>query len=203
MRRGSPGPPPPYMLTVRAATSMSASGVSAPPYGRQVARRGCRFNTRQGARFQTPRRRSLVKIRESVLEEEDAAASAEWRTSGRDAIGGFAVLHDRTTLAGIRPRQQRRPGAEGAQEEDAARRDLSRNAPPQGLRETVREAGAREGRSDSPDAQARPQAGAARRLDRGAEASGQRPDRNGRAASMSLGRAGLAPLRAPAAPRAP
>jgi hypothetical protein len=32
----SPGLPPPYVLTVRAAIDVSASEVSAPPYGRQL-----------------------------------------------------------------------------------------------------------------------------------------------------------------------
>src|SRR5262249_55042626 len=50
-------------------------------------------------------------------------------------------------LAGSSPRQQRRSGPQGAQEEDAARGHFSGDEAPQLLRETLREARARASRS--------------------------------------------------------
>ncbi len=66
------------------------------------------------------------------------------------------------SLAGTRSRQQRRPGAESAQEEDAARGAVSRNEVARPLREAIREARPREGGSHPPRSQAGAEAAAAR-----------------------------------------
>src|SRR5262249_13737860 len=86
---------------------------------------------------------------------------------------GSGTLHSRrppqrdvrekgTTRAGSRPRQQCRPGPQGAEEEDAARGHFPRDEAPRPLRKTLGKEGAREGGSDPPGAQARAQAHAAR-----------------------------------------
>src|SRR5262245_14883401 len=64
--------------------------------------------------------------------------------------------------AGSRPGQQRRPGPQGAQEEDAARGDFPRDEASRPLREAIRKEGPGEGGGDPPRPQARPQAHAAR-----------------------------------------
>ena len=64
--------------------------------------------------------------------------------------------------AGHRQGQQCRPGAEGAEEEDAARGHLPRDEASRSLRKAIREEGAREGRRRPPRPQARPQARPAR-----------------------------------------
>src|ERR1035437_37509 len=67
-----------------------------------------------------------------------------------------------TPRAGTRPRQQCRPGSQGAEEEDAARGHLPRDEAPRPLRETLREESPREGGSHQPRPQARDQEIAAR-----------------------------------------
>src|SRR5665647_2188004 len=67
-----------------------------------------------------------------------------------------------TPRAGTRPRQQCRPGSQGAEEEDAARGHLPRDEAPRPLRETLREESPREGGSHQPRPQARAQEIAAR-----------------------------------------
>src|SRR6266496_1057623 len=94
-----------------------------------------------------------------------------------------------TTRAGSRPRQQCRPGPQGAEEEDAARGHFPRDEAPRPLRKTLREEGAREGGSHPPGAQA----GAQARATRGPaaqQAQAPRPDR----------RSALAFVRGPVAP---
>src|SRR5271163_3518494 len=66
------------------------------------------------------------------------------------------------TFADHRSRQQYRPGAEGAEKEDAAGRHLPRDEAPGTLREAQRKAGARARRGDPPLPQAAAQAPAAR-----------------------------------------
>jgi len=61
------------------------------------------------------------------------------------------------------PRQQRRPGAEGPQEEDAARGRLPGNEGPHCLREAVRGQGSSEGRGHPQGAETSPQTRPARR----------------------------------------
>src|ERR1700744_1740614 len=65
--------------------------------------------------------------------------------------------------ASSRSRQQRRPGPQGAQEEDAARGHFPRDETPRPLRKTLRKESAREGGSDPPRPQAGAQEDAARR----------------------------------------
>src|SRR3979409_2459417 len=65
--------------------------------------------------------------------------------------------------AGSRPRKQRRPSPQGAEEEDAARGYFPRDEAPRPLRKALREEGPRKGRSGAPRAQAGPQEAAARR----------------------------------------
>src|ERR1051325_6286654 len=67
-----------------------------------------------------------------------------------------------TDRASARPRQQRRPGAACAEEENAARRRVPRDEAEESLREAVGEAGARARRGDPPGAQAGAQTGPAR-----------------------------------------
>ena len=67
------------------------------------------------------------------------------------------------SLASSRPRQQRRPGAQGSQEEDAARGYLSRDEASWPLREAVGEAGARIGRGGATGAETGSKEDAARR----------------------------------------
>src|SRR5258706_15290082 len=66
-------------------------------------------------------------------------------------------------LAGPRPRQQCRSGAPCAQEEDAARRCVSRDEKEEILREAFRKGDTGTGRSDPASPQARAQEGPARR----------------------------------------
>src|SRR5690606_11583825 len=68
-----------------------------------------------------------------------------------------------TPRAGTRPRQQYRPGASRAEEEDAARRHFPRDEDARTLREAFREARTRKGRSGAPRTQAGAQARPARR----------------------------------------
>src|SRR2546430_2431109 len=68
-----------------------------------------------------------------------------------------------TTRAGSRPRQQCRPGPEGAEEEDAARGHFPRDEASRALRKAVGKEGAGKGRGDPPGPQARAQASATRR----------------------------------------
>src|SRR6476619_4688862 len=65
------------------------------------------------------------------------------------------------SFAGSRPRQQRRPGPQGAQEEDAARGHFPRDETPRPLRKTIRKESAGKGGSDPPGPQARAQEDAA------------------------------------------
>src|SRR5690606_13103391 len=71
-----------------------------------------------------------------------------------------------TPRAGTRPRQQRRSGASGAQEEDAAGRHFPRDEDARTLRKAFGEARTRESRGCAPRPQARPQARPARGSDR-------------------------------------
>ena len=100
-------------------------------------------SSRFGAGFMRPRRSSPVRARSSRpgLEE----------SSQREVL-----------RAGRRPGQQCRSGAEGAQEEDAARGHLPRDEASRPLREAVRAQGAREGGGRAPGPQACPQARPAR-----------------------------------------
>src|SRR5688500_19696799 len=85
---------------------------------------------------------------------------------------------DRISLASHRSRQQRRSGPESPQEEDAARRHLSRDEAPHRLRKTVREARPRKGGRHPPRQKTGAQAGAARRAAaRPEEAHHRRPRR--------------------------
>ncbi len=72
--------------------------------------------------------------------------------SGRHHLDGVQASARRNTRAGTRPRQQRRPGPQGAQEEDAARGHFPRNEASRPLRKAVREEGPSEGGSGSPRA---------------------------------------------------
>src|SRR5262249_4535864 len=81
-----------------------------------------------------------------------------------------------TTRAGSRPRQQCRPGPQGAEEKDAARGYLPRDEAPRPLREAIGKEGAREGGGDPPRAQARAQAHPAR--GRPADETAARPGRS-------------------------
>src|ERR1700745_872803 len=89
-----------------------------------------------------------------------------WWTAGpfRNINRNFRDTDPRgTTRAGSRPRQQCRPGPQGAEEKDAARGHFPRNEAPRPLREALREESPRKGRSRAPRAQAGPQEVAARR----------------------------------------
>jgi hypothetical protein len=77
-----------------------------------------------------------------------AQSGQRWRVSNRSYRG---------------PRQQRRSGVEGAQEEDAARRRLPGNEGTHRLREAVRGQGAPQGRISPPCAETGPQTRPARR----------------------------------------
>src|SRR6476659_7032399 len=69
----------------------------------------------------------------------------------------------RSKRASSRSRQQRRPGPQGAQKEDAARGYFPRDEAPRPLRKTIGKEGAGKGGSDPPGPQARAQEDAARR----------------------------------------
>src|SRR5205085_9647045 len=69
----------------------------------------------------------------------------------------------------FRPRQQRRPSPQGAEEEDAARRLVPRNEAARPLRKALRKARPPEGGGRAPGPQAGPQARPARGPDRRAE----------------------------------
>src|SRR5438309_12072800 len=88
---------------------------------------------------------------------------------GTVGAGRRAANRRETSGSDFRPRQQRRPGPQGAEEEDAARGLVPRDEAARALRKAVREARPSEGGSRAPGAQAGPQAGAARRPDRRAE----------------------------------
>src|SRR5258707_13127734 len=78
-------------------------------------------------------------------------------------------------LAGPRPRQQCRSGAPCAQEEDAARRCVSRDETQEILREAFRKGDTGTGRSDPASPQARAQEGPARRYRRSQRKEGAAP----------------------------
>src|SRR5262249_44706099 len=131
--------------------------------------------------------------------------------SGASAARGFyrrstATDREGTTRAGSRPRQQRRPGPQGAEEKDAARGDFPRDEAPRPLRKTIREESAGAGGGDPPRPQAGAQARPARRPVAGqAEAGDARSRRSGcpqRSAALTTGRRFSRPLTArPAAVR--
>src|SRR5262249_56861132 len=90
-----------------------------------------------------------------------------------------------TTRAGSRSRQQRRPGPQGAEEEDAARGYFPRDEAPRSLRKALRKEGPRKGGSDPPGAQARAQAHAARGSPADEAEADHRPRRRSRARAAS------------------
>src|SRR5438309_8396143 len=85
---------------------------------------------------------------------------------GTVGAGRRAANRRETSGSDFRPRQQRRPGPEGAEEEDAARGLVPRDEAARALREALREARPPEGRGRAPRPQAGPQARPARRPDR-------------------------------------
>src|SRR5271166_4875722 len=82
----------------------------------------------------------------------------------KDAGRRGSRLKHRTSRAGTRSRQQCRSGPQGAQEEDAARGNFSRDEASRSLREAVRKEGARKGGGGAARAEAGAQEVAARRL---------------------------------------
>src|SRR4029079_4194974 len=82
-------------------------------------------------------------------------------------LGGFSLNPSehqrRSKRASSRSRQQRRPGPEGAQKEDAARGHFPRDETPRPLRKTIGKEGAEKGGGAPPGPQARAQEDAARR----------------------------------------
>src|SRR5262249_16672852 len=111
-----------------------------------------------------------------------------------------ATDREGTTRAGSRPRQQRRPGPQGAQEKDAARGDFPRDEASRPLRKAIREEGAGAGGGHPPGPQAGAQARPARRPVAGqAQAGDARPRRSGcpqRSAALNRGRRFGRPLTA-------
>src|SRR5262249_1975963 len=113
-----------------------------------------------------------------------------------------------TTRAGSRSRQQRRPGPQGAEEEDAARGYFPRDEAPRSLRKALRKESPRKGGSDPPGAQARAQADAARGSPADEAEAYHRPWRRSRARSAptkllidSSPRFAIALQRGPCGPR--
>src|ERR1700745_2769515 len=89
-----------------------------------------------------------------------------WWTAGpfRNINRNFRDTDPRgTTRAGSRPRQQCRPGPQGAEEKDAARGHFPRDEAPRTLRKALRKEGAGEGGTDPPRPKARRQTCPARR----------------------------------------
>jgi hypothetical protein len=110
------------------------------------------------------RSRHEIAWRNSVNSEEGAAARRRQprslNTSGNDTTGNDTKG---IFLASTCSRQQHRPGASGSQEEDAARRCVSRNEAQEIFREALRKGDARAGRSGTAGPQAGAQESPARR----------------------------------------
>src|SRR6266849_9439189 len=90
-------------------------------------------------------------------------ACARWTVSPGSDRNPRRIREEGASLADHRSRQQYRPGAQGAEKEDATGRHLSRDEIAGPLRKTIGETGTRAGGGHPPLSQAAAQAFAARR----------------------------------------